>query len=115
VIPSLAPVTRLRPGPSTAFDRYGAPIPGADTSLVIPGCIIYQTATTETPQIGADQAISDLTILVPYDTDVVFTDRLTIGDDTDTVYQVVGSPTQYQNPFTGTQFGGVVFAKLVQG
>lgn len=114
MIDSLSTVTFLDAGPSVENDRYGQPKPGPDVATVVPGCTVFQTETSEPAQVGADQVVTGLTILVPYGTNASYTTRCLIGDSPQQ-YQVLGSPTQYQNPFTGHRSGGVVLVRLVQG
>ena len=124
MIDSHTAVTLLQAGPSVATDRYGRPMPGPDIRTVIRNCTVFQTATAEVPQVGGDQAVTNLTVLVPYSTQVGYLDRLVFGavptppaedDPPEVVYQVLGSPTRYQNPFTGHRAGGVVYVRLVEG
>lgn len=56
--------------------------------------------------------ISDLVVFMPTGADVRATDRLEIRSR---VYEVLGEPFDWVNPFTGVAFGVVVYCNRVEG
>ena len=108
-------VTVMR-SPLTA-DPYGNQVrdwPNA-TSTPHEGCAVAQGArdrTTESLTGDRNVIISDLIIFMPSGADVVATDRLEVRGR---VYEVVGEPFGWVNPWTGTAFGTPVYCNRVEG
>lgn len=93
-------VTRLRPGTSPGNDRYGSPLPGADSTLLIPGCLYAPDASTEPVAVGRTAVVTSGTVYMPVGVDLATTDRLMIRG---VLYTVEGAPAVWQ----GMAFGGV--------
>lgn len=98
-------------------DGYGNPVwdwPNA-TRTPHDGCAVAQGAkggATEDLTGDRNVVISDLIVFMPSVADVVATDRLEVRGR---VYEVVGEPFDWVNPFTGTAFGVVVYCNRVEG
>jgi head-tail adaptor len=98
-------------------DDYGNEVydwPNA-TSTPYGGCAVAQGSrdrAAEDHTGDRDVIISDLIVFMPSGTDVTATDRLEIRSR---VYEVVGEPFDWVNPFSGTRFGTVVYCNRVEG
>jgi head-tail adaptor len=109
------------------FLRYGQPVtvinrsPGApddhgnDTvttvTTVIDGCAISPGSSQVTLE-GTEQVEADVTVHMPYGTDVNADDYIIVNGIT---FTVVGIPIGWQSPFTGTQSMVEVRGKSVTG
>lgn len=76
-------------------NSFGDPIAGA--THLIEDCAIYPVTTTEVVA-GEDVVVWGLTVLVPEDSDVLPTDRVTARGVT---YEVSGQPMVHRSPITG--------------
>lgn len=101
----------LRTGTSTGRDERGRPLPGADESFDLAGCVVAPRA--ETPRVGGDQqqardtVIVGYTVYAPAGSDVRTTDRVRIRGE---VCEITGWPGDWgRSPFTGLA-GPVQFA-----
>lgn len=93
-------VVILRPGAPTR-DQRGNDVPGADTEIPVDGCIVWPTASDEKIA-GQDLTSDNITVSMPYGTDIRFTDRALVRGF---VYRVTGLPNQWASPFTGHRAG----------
>lgn len=115
IFPHGETVTRIRA--QQVVDRYGNKAwdwPNA-TRTTIARCGVAQGSRGSAAEVltaERDAVISDVTVYMPTGTDVLATDRLEIRGLT---FEVVGSPFDWRNPFTGRAFGVVVNANRVEG
>lgn len=103
-------VVLLRPTSSTR-DSHGNDVPGSDDEIPIEHCAVWPTGSTEQVQ-GQDQVEDRLTVMFPYGTTVLATDRARVRG---AVYQVVGRPPSWSSPFTGTRVGVEVQMERITG
>lgn len=83
-----------RPGPSTSKDRYGNPIPGAETRTPTPAWWEPRTSGEQTN--AQEQVTSGYWLYLPLDTDLTAYDSVELaGVD----YQVVGEPGRQPGGF----------------
>lgn len=95
---------------STALaDRHGDRS-GSPTETPVDGCVWWPSGIGAEVTYQQQSVESDYDVLMPPGTDVLATDQVRWDDD---LYQVVGRPERYLNPFTGTDPGVVVHLKLV--
>lgn len=105
-------VTILRTSPG-GTDPYGDPIDGEDVEVPVEGCAVWTGAmAAEQLLAGREPSTADRAVSFPYGTDVRRTDRLRIRGE---VFEVSGDPFEYRNPFTGTEFGVLVYANRGEG
>jgi len=102
-------VTILRRA-ETGRDAHGNPIWG-ETEIPVPRCAVWPTGSTEQIQ-GQDQTSENLTVWMPYGTEVRETDRCRVRG---LVYDVQGVPSSWASPFTGTRAGVEVRLTRVRG
>lgn len=100
----------LRPGTPTR-DQRGNDVPGADVEIPVEGCIVWPTGSNEKIQ-GQDQIDDNLTVSMPYGTDVRYTDRARVRGF---VYRVTGLPNSWASPFTGHRAGVETRLERVKG
>lgn len=85
------------------------------TTTPYTGCAVAQGGkdrTTEDLTGDRNVIISDLIVFMPSGANVLATDRLEVRAR---VYEVVGEPFDWVNPFSGTAFGTVVYCNRVEG
>ncbi|MEO3856233.1 hypothetical protein [Acrocarpospora sp. B8E8] len=100
----------LRPGTPTR-DSHGNDVPGADTEIDVDHVAVWPTGSTEEIQ-GQDQTSDSLSALLPYGTDVRFTDRARVRGF---IYRVTGVPSSWSSPFTSTRAGVEIRLERVTG
>lgn len=103
-------VTILRAGTSTR-DAHGNDVPGTDTEIDVDRCAVWPTGSDEQTQ-GQDQVGDRLTVMFPYGTTVLATDRVRARGET---YQVVGRASSWSSPFTTTRVGVEVRLERITG
>lgn len=77
----------------------------------VPGCAVWPTGSDEQIQ-GQDQTSERLSVMLPFGTRVVATDRARVRG---LLYEVTGIPSQWSSPFTGTRAGVEVRLTRVTG
>jgi hypothetical protein len=98
-------VTVVRPG---GRDQYGDPT-GTPAETPVSGCVVWPEASSE-QTFQQDIVALGYQVLMPAGTDVLATDQVRLPDD-DLMYEVVGEPQRFLNPFTGTDPGVLVTAR----
>lgn len=94
----------------TGRDGHGNPV-WSITEHPAEGCAVWPTGSTEQVQ-GQDQTSERLTVLAPYGTRILSTDQVKVYG---LVYEVVGLPSAWRSPLTGTRAGVEVRLERVQG
>lgn len=89
-------VTILRPA-EPVFPTMGDPT--AQTSISVDGCVFWPTTSSEIVT-GQDTVTWDAEITMPPGTDIRPTDEVVHHG---TTYLVVGRPSHFRSPFTGTR------------
>lgn len=89
------------------------------TSATYDGCAVAQGMRGSQGVHGSevfagdrDAIISDRIVFMPSGADVAALDRLEVRGR---VYEVIGEPFDWVNPFSGTTFGTVVYCNRVEG
>lgn len=77
----------------------------------VAGCAVWPTGSTEQIQ-GQDQTNDRLTVLAPYGTLILPTDQVKVYG---LVYEVVGLPSAWRSPLTGTRAGVEVRLERLRG
>jgi hypothetical protein len=107
-------IIRLRATP--AADPYSGVIDQLDWStpsrLVIDGCGVAPTSSTEPLRDNRSEVISRIDIYVPYGADIRALDRLVVAGVT---WHVDGDPAAWRSPLTGWAPGAVVSCTRVEG
>lgn len=95
-------------------DAHGNPVFGwPEPGTTVDGCAVAPRSSSEPDEIGRDAVITGITVYLPPNTVVTPTDRLRARG---TVYEVVGEPGDWRNPFTGGQPWGIeVACQRVEG
>lgn len=78
----------------------------------VDGCAIWPTTGTTTVAGGMDVVVFGLTVLMPPGSDVLATDTILARGNQ---YNVIGEPSLFQSPLTGTQSGIEVQLKARTG
>lgn|SRR5690606_4615484 len=96
-------------------DRYGQavydwPLPGVD----VPSCAIAPSAGSEPEPlaVGRESVTALLTVYMPFGAPVTSVDRLIVRGK---LYQVVGEPSAWRNPYSGVELGTEVKLERVEG
>ena len=77
----------------------------------VDGCVVWPSTTTEVT--GTQDTVTwDWVVLMPPESDVLATDKVTVRDIT---YDVVGEPSLYKSPLTGMQSGIEVRIQSITG
>ena len=108
-LPAGETVTRLR-RTQTGRDGHGNPV-WSVTETPLSGCAVWPTGSTEQIQ-GQDQTSERMTVLAPYETEVLATDQMRVRGF---VYEVVGLPSSWRSPLTATRAGVEVRLERVRG
>ena len=97
---------RIRPGTAGFGGDPGEP----EADYPLPGCVVWPGDTRENTD-RADQVSADLTAICPFTADIVPTDLIVDpdwdatgwnGTDPRPLCSIIGSPSRYRNPHTGT-------------
>lgn len=93
-------------------DQYGNDVYGP-TSTVIPGCVFWPKASTETDEMTRDTVESVYELLIPPDIEVLPVDTFLIDGET---FEVTGLPFNWQySPFTNSRAGRQVELQRITG
>lgn len=86
-------ISRVRAAPG-GTDRYGDPIPGAETTTVIDGAFVAPRMSSDVDGPGRAGVTVGLTLFAPFGTDLVTTDKILVEDDgaNDGLYRIDGQP-----------------------
>ena len=82
-----------------------------ETTEDVPYCSVHPGLSTEVTA-GTEEVSSDVTVMFPDGTSIKATDAMIINGDR---YEVVGTPNQWQSPFTGIKSLVEVQGRLVSG
>lgn len=82
-----------------------------ETNEDIPYCSVHPGLSTEVTQ-GTEEVSDDITVMFPDGTSIKATDAMIVSGDR---YEVVGSPNQWQSPFTGIRSFVEVQGRRVTG
>jgi hypothetical protein len=105
-------ITVTRKGaPTGERDSQGTPTVGPDTVFTVDDVAIEPTGTTESPQAMGVWTVTGYNLFLPYGTELVPTDRITIRGSAG--WNVVGNgeDSGWRNPFDGRGRGNVVGVK----
>jgi len=105
-------VTRIRTADSTGDDPYGNPLPGADVETTLTGAAFDPGGSLEPVEVGRAQTVTTPRLYFIVPPDIISTDRIRARG---IVYNVIGNPALWINPFTGVTAGLVVELKAVEG
>jgi hypothetical protein len=94
----------------TGRDSHGNTI-WADSEIPVDGCAVWPTGSTERIQ-GQDQTSTRVTVMFPYGTTVLHTDKAKVRG---LLYEVTGLPSSWSSPFTTTRAGVEVQMTHVTG
>ena len=112
MLPLGEPVTILR-RVQTGTDRYGKPVyDWPEPGVEVPRCAVSPRMSEEPAQVGREQVITGLTVYLPPGTEIEPYDRLRVRGR---VYEVVGEPGEWRNPYSGRSVGVQVAIKRVEG
>ena len=103
-------VVIIRSGPPTQ-DDYGNDVPGALVETAVAGCAVWPRTTSEDVQ-ARQQVLEGVSIVLPFGTDVLPTDRVRVRG---VLYDVDGDPGEWQSALTGTKAGVQVDLTRVTG
>lgn len=114
-------VSRIRTTPA-GRDPYGDPIPGTETTTEIPGPLGFERAWTaprtsaDVNDVGRAGVIVGLTLFFRSGWDLIHTDLVQLGDDTDNRWRVDGEPGDWgPHPMTGWEPGATVALVRAEG
>ncbi len=93
-------------------DSLGNTNAGVPTEKPVAGCGIAQGASVEPIQIGRETVVTDFQVFMPAGTDILAGDQLRIHGR---LCDVVGTPWDVKNPFTGWTPGVDVHANIGEG
>lgn len=82
-----------------------------DVPVQVQGCVVQPSGTNEVVQF-TDQVSSDLTVFMPYGTDIGPLDGLVINGVT---YEIQGIPQRWRSPFSGHTSPIQIRASVVTG
>lgn len=80
---------------------------------VLSGCVIAPVDSSETNGESREQVREFRVLYGPFDIDLLPTDR--VRDEAGMVYEVIGYPRRWRNPFTGDQEGAEVELRILTG
>lgn len=104
-------VTILRDVPG-GVDQWNDPVPASTSRTDIAGCAVHPRYSTEPTAVGRNGVVIGQTILAPYGSDILFTDRIEIAG---VVYLVEGEGGNWKSVHTGTEFGMEIAIKRAVG
>lgn len=109
-------ISRVRPSPG-GYDANGDPIPGTPTITTIDGAFVAPRTSSDVHDLGRLGVIVGLTLFVPYDTDLVATDKILVaeGNANDGTYEIEGQPGDWLHPMTGWQAGQTMALRRAVG
>ena len=82
-----------------------------DNPMQVPGCVVQPAGSSENVQF-TDQVSTDVTVFIPYGTNVGPLDALVING---TKYEIQGIPQQWRSPFSGHTSPLQIRASVVTG
>lgn len=94
-------IVRVRGNPG-GVDEYGDPVAGTEDRTTLEGAFTAPRETTEIVNRGRAGVIVGLTLFAPYDTDLLYTDRIEVDGVS---YDIDGEPGKWRNPFTDWEAG----------
>lgn len=94
-------IVRVRSAPG-GVDEYGDPVAGTESRTTLEGAFVAPRESTEIVNRGRAGVIVGLTLFAPYDTDLVYTDRVEVDG---VLYDIEGEPGRWRNPFTDWEAG----------
>lgn len=93
-------------------DAWGDPVPASTSRTDIADCAVYPRYSSEPTALGRNGVVVGQTILAPYGSDILFTDRIEIAG---IVYVVEGEGGNWKSVHTGTEFGMEIAVKRAVG
>jgi hypothetical protein len=82
-----------------------------DVAVQVPGCVVQPAGSAEVLQF-TDQVSTDITVFIPYGTEVGPLDALVVNG---TTYEIQGIPQMWRSPFSGHTSPLQVRASIVTG
>lgn len=96
-------------------DRYGDP-DGSTSTVTIMGCKVAPTGVTETHDRSRESVVTGLSLMAPYDADILHGDTITISSGPyAATWTVEGDPRAWMSPLTGRKFGLVAELRRARG
>lgn len=83
----------------------------SDVPVQVPGCVVQPAGSNEQTQ-WTDQVSTDITVFIPYGTDVGPLDALIVNG---VKYEIQGIPQQWRSPFSGHTSPLQLRASMVTG
>lgn len=98
-------IVRVRSTPG-GVDEYGDPVPGVESRTTLTGAFVAPRTDpgqdSEITNRGRAGVIVGLMLFAPYETDLVYTDRIEVDG---VLYEIDGEPGKWRNPFSGWEAG----------
>lgn len=98
-------IVRVRSSPG-GVDEYGDPVAGSEDRITLTDAYVAPRNDpgqgSEIQLRGRAGVIVGLMLFAPYDTDLVYTDRIEVDG---VLYEIEGEPGRWRNPFSGWEAG----------